>query len=98
MGLALGIRAYIEYYLEMLAIAFDNRMLSLLARFRMVSERRQLIATYINLKRIRRANLRLIRYGIPRHAVDHPDFAGFIARARRDTLAYLRKQRKAAAR
>lgn len=98
MGLAIGVRAYIEYYLEMFGIAFDNKIVSLLARFHLISERRQLIAAYLNLKRIRRANLRLIRYGIPRHKVDHPDFPKFIARARHDTLAYLREQRKTAAR
>lgn len=97
MGLAFGIRAYTEYYLEMLAIMFDNKLLLIFARFRLVTERKQLIATYLNLKRIRRANLRLLRYGIPREKVDHPDFVRFIARVRRDTLIYLRRQRKTTA-
>lgn len=78
---------------EMLDIWVSNRAVDILFRLGRITERKELLSRYVLLKRIRRANLELVRHGYLRHKVDAPEFAQFIARCRSDTLAYLRKNK-----
>ena len=93
----LGNQFVLLYYhlSEMLDIWVTNQWIDLMFRLGWINERKQLITRYLLLKRIRSANLHLVKFGVSKERVDAKEFVLLIKRCRHDTLRYLRAKRNA---
>lgn len=78
----------------MLYIAVANKIVNVQYRTGKIDERRQLLAQYVLLKEVRKANLSLRRFGFIAKTVDAPEFSLLLKNCRRDMLRYLKSVRQ----